>query len=279
MQSFLVALAFLTIIPIRFREMPTETAIARSRFWYPVVGLLLGSLLGGWAYLLSLCIPPMLAAFLVLVLWVILTGALHLDGFGDLCDGLFGGKTPEDRLRIMKDPRRGTFGVVGTVLLLLGKFVACVELLNRWGPSAALAAGLAATLARFLVLTVAAGARYPRSEGTGRLIVEATQNLEAIAFSLLAIAAVGWWPWVVLQPVWSAPRGPEGRYYHLFPNAEAVLLVILLIVPAWSGVVLVRKCCESRLGGITGDCLGAAIELAELVFLISAVIGLTVISY
>ena len=131
MRSFLIAVAFLTIVPIRFRSQLPAAAVARSRFWFPVVGLLLGLALGGLANLVAGLGKPSLEAFLVLLAWVLLTGALHLDGFTDLCDGLFGGSTPEERLRIMKDPHLGTFGLVGGVLLMLGKFVLLVEVVQK----------------------------------------------------------------------------------------------------------------------------------------------------
>src|SRR5262245_7784799 len=100
MRSFLVALAFLTVVPVRFRTLPDAAAVARARFWYPVVGVLLGAALGGWTALLIRWGRPLpVIAFLVLLAWVALTGALHLDGFCDLCDGLFGGRTAEERLR------------------------------------------------------------------------------------------------------------------------------------------------------------------------------------
>src|SRR5436309_3166057 len=105
MHTLLVALAFLTILPIRFRKLPSLEVVARSRFWYPFVGLLLGLLLASaLAGLRMTHLSDGVIAFLVLVLWVGLTGALHLDGLCDTCDGLFGGHTPEERLRIMKDP-------------------------------------------------------------------------------------------------------------------------------------------------------------------------------
>src|SRR5579884_1252814 len=174
MQSFLVALAFLTVVPVPVRKLPGLAAVARSRFWYPVVGLLLGALLGGATALLAARLhAPLVAAFLLLAVWVVLTGALHLDGFCDLCDGLFGGRSPEDRLRILKDPHLGTFGLAGGVLLLLGKFVLLHGLLTA-APARApwLVAGAVAT-ARCLVVCAAAGARYPRPQGTGKLLVEA----------------------------------------------------------------------------------------------------------
>jgi len=247
MHSFLVALAFLTIIPIRFREMPSPAVVARSRFWYPVVGLLLGALLGGWTMLASWLGSPPLAAFLVLALWVCVTGALHLDGFCDLCDGLFGGRTPEDSLRIMKDPHLGTFGLVGGVLLLLGKFVAIQELLAHGADGAPWVLGCAILVGRCLVLTVAAGMRYPRPEGTAKVLIEAAAPWEGIVFLLCAVLAV-----LVLSLVLDARR------------------CWLVLLAAIGAVLILKQICRSRLGGITGDCLGAAIESAELVFVLGA---------
>lgn len=275
MRSFLIALAFLTVVPIRFRDMPDAAAIARSRFWYPVAGLLLGSLLAGWTWAVSHLAPPAIAAFLVLLFWVLITGALHLDGFCDLCDGLFGGWTSEDRLRIMKDPQRGTFAVAGCMLLLLGKFVALAHLLQL--PNFPLAApwtvGIAVLAARCLVLTLAADARYPRDEGTGKLFIEATRNREAVAFSLLAACAVATLLLALPRIDYFRPP-PSDRYLYYFAAPDAFSRAVLWFLVIWLTVVLLRKLCERRLGGITGDCLGAGIELVELVFLLSVAVSL-----
>jgi adenosylcobinamide-GDP ribazoletransferase len=248
MRSFLVALSFLTIVPVRFREMPSAPDVARSRFWYPVVGLLLGAALGGGcAALTAWCHSALVAAFLVLAAWVVATGALHLDGFCDLCDGLFGGHTPEDRLRILHDPHLGTFGLAGGVLLLLGKLVFLYELIGARPARAPWVIVAAVVMARCLVLAVAAGAHYPRPQGTGKVFVEATRPPEAILFALLAGG-------VALLPF------PRGEW------ADALILWLPLL-PA---VGLLRWLCRRRLGGITGDCLGAAIELLEGLVLLTA---------
>jgi adenosylcobinamide-GDP ribazoletransferase len=240
MRSFLVALAFLTVVPVPFRKLPEPAAVARARFWYPVVGLLLGALLGGATALATAWVrSPLVAAFLVLVAWVVVTGALHLDGFCDLCDGLFGGRTPDDRLRILKDPHLGTFGLAGGVLLLLGKFTLLHGLLTAAPARAPWVVAAAVTAARCLVVGMAAGARYPRPQGTGKLFVEATRAGEAIPFALLAVAVA-----------WAAG-------------------VPLAVLPPLFGVVLLRWACARRLGGVTGDCLGAAVELAEVLFLLT----------
>jgi adenosylcobinamide-GDP ribazoletransferase len=258
MHSFLVALAFLTVLPIRFRALPAAAVVARSRFWYPLVGLLLGVVLGGWMYLTARCSPPPVAAFLVLVAWVGLTGALHLDGLCDLCDGLFAGGTVEARLRIMKDPHLGTFGLAGGVLVLLGKFTALQVLAGT--PRGPWAVGTAMVVARCLALTVAAGSCYPRPEGTGKILIEATRGGEGVLF--VAVAAVA-----VLAFQFLPPAAPSSL------SAVGAIVAAALYLPTLLAALGLQTLCRRRLGGITGDCVGAAVEITEPVFLLAVAIS------
>jgi adenosylcobinamide-GDP ribazoletransferase len=246
-RSFLVALAFLTILPVRFRKMPTAEVVAASRYWFPLVALLLGAALGGCAALvLRLPCSPLLAAFVTLLLWVLATGALHLDGLCDLCDGLLGGRTAEDRLRIMKDPHLGTFGLAGGSLLLLGKLAALNELFLRDREKAPwlLAAGV--VLARCLALCMAGLSPYPRPEGTGKALITATRAWEVGPYAILGAAAV-----TFTSPELGWRTG------------------VLFLVPC-AMVLVLTAVCRRRLGGVTGDCLGAAIECSEVSFLLIA---------
>ena len=116
------AVQFLTIVPPLVRRPFTDAEMGRAVGWFPFVGLLIGGLL----VLVDLGVrrlwPAGVSAALLLAAWIIVTGGLHLDGLMDYCDGLFGGRTVEDRLRILRDPRIGSFALIGGVLVMLTKW-------------------------------------------------------------------------------------------------------------------------------------------------------------
>lgn len=254
MRSFLIAVSYLTIVPISLSKAPSDRAVARSRYWYPVVGFLLGAVLGGLTALIGLVNAPAAGAAVIVAAWVVLTGAFHLDGCCDLCDGLFGGPSAEERLAIMKDPHLGTFGLVGGVLLLLGKFAAIQTLLTQSPLRAASTTVAATVVARCLVLWVAGGATYPRDQGTGKAFIEGTPARDGWAAVLVA----------VLVAALAAGATASG-------DAVGVLIqTLLLFAPAFLSALVIRWACDARLGGITGDCLGATIEVAEVLFLLAA---------
>lgn len=148
MMPLLIALQFLTRLPVRLPGMPEPQQIGRSLLFYPLVGALLGLLLLGLEWLLG-DTALLLKAALLLAAWVALSGGLHLDGLADTADAWVGGYGDRERtLAIMKDPRSGPIAVVVLVLVLLLKFAALVALLEQ-GPIAALL--LAPWLARGLL--------------------------------------------------------------------------------------------------------------------------------
>jgi adenosylcobinamide-GDP ribazoletransferase len=145
--TFPLALTFLTVFPWPRLGKVTAGDLARSLFWFPWVGAILGLIYYGAGALLIRFVLPPAAAALLLVLTVLLTRGLHLDGLADTADGLGGGSTPEARLAIMKDSRLGAFGAVSLVLVLLLKFaflqsalslallhgLVLFPLISRWG--------------------------------------------------------------------------------------------------------------------------------------------------
>src|SRR5512145_165372 len=121
MKYFRIAFGLMTTLPIRLHDDWQTGDSGRASVWYPFVGLIIGGLTWlGWMGA-TRYFSPLVAGILTLILWVVLTGGLHLDGLADCCDGLLASTTVERRLEIMKDPRLGTFGVTGLILLLFLK--------------------------------------------------------------------------------------------------------------------------------------------------------------
>jgi len=225
----IAALQFLTLCPPLIRRMFTPQEMGRAVGYFTLVGALLGCMLAGLDWLLRHVFPTPVSTVLVMSASVAATGALHLDGFLDACDGLFGGHTPEKRLEIMRDERVGAFGLAGGVLLLLIQFTALSASLNR---TAALI--LAPTLSRWAMALSVALAPYAREKGLGRTIKDHAGKAQIALASVLALAAVwlvgGWMGWLAL--------GLSGAV-------------------TWLAVRFALK----RLPGLTGDLYGAIAEL------------------
>ena len=122
-MSFLAALQFLTSIPVSIKRKMEPAQIGRATMWFPLIGFIIGLVLALLNLLLGLIFPASVVNVLLIVAMVIITGALHLDGFADTCDGIAGHKPVEERWKVMHDSRTGAFGVVGVALLLLVKYV------------------------------------------------------------------------------------------------------------------------------------------------------------
>lgn len=235
MSAFWVALGFLTTLPVPRHDLPPD-ALRRAGVWFPVVGLLLGALLAAAAVGLRLVLPAPVAAVLVTVLWVALTGGLHLDGLADCCDGLLPPVARERRLEIMRDPRLGTFGVAGVVLALLLRGTAIATLAPAWP-----ALLLAPLWARWLLLVAAQRpSARPGGMGASMGLAQSPGRVAGAALMPLAVTAMlGWQQWLL----WLAVAGA----------ALAALGVLWLA--------------QRRLGGVTGDVFGAVVEVSEVVFL------------
>jgi adenosylcobinamide-GDP ribazoletransferase len=180
---------------------------------------------------LVLWFPPAVTAALILVLWVLATGALHLDGFLDSCDGLFGGHTPEARLRIMRDERVGAFAVIGGVLLLILKY-ACLASLAH-GTTALL---IAPTLGRWGMTVAVVACPYARAEGLGRDMKDHAGWYQVI-FGSATTAAIVW-----LSGEWQG----------------MIALAVAFVIFGAVAVFVLR-----RLPGFTGDTYGALCEILE----------------
>jgi adenosylcobinamide-GDP ribazoletransferase len=234
-HPLLIALQFLTRLPLSLSRAAEPREIGRSLIWYPAVGLLVGLPLTALA---RLPLPqPLLHAALLLALWVAATGALHLDGLADTADAWIGGAGDAGRtLRIMKDPAAGPAGVVAIVLVLLLKLAAIAALLEA---RQALALLLVPLLARAAVPALFLTTPYVRAGGLGSALSQHLPRAQAgaaVIASAIAVAALG---------------------------GGAALLAGAAVF------ALMRRAFVQRLGGITGDTVGAVLECIEAAALVA----------
>lgn len=238
MASFLAALGFLTVAPVGKKALGPKL-LRQAVAFFPLAGLLIGLILAGADYVLRLGLPDMLAGVLLVILLVLLTGALHFEGFVDTCDGLFGGHTKERRLEIMRYKNVGAYAVAGGVLLLLVKFAAISSLAGldrRW------VLILFPLLSRWSMALALGIFPYARSEGLGA------------AFSGTGLARTGV---AGVTALTAAILLGEGG---LLLFAAATLMAILM------GAGISRM-----IGGLTGDTYGAINEVVEAGLLVIAV--------
>jgi adenosylcobinamide-GDP ribazoletransferase len=230
MSGLLGAVQFLTRLPVRLAVPPRP---ADTVPWYPCVGALIGLIVGGIAAGLGELVPTAVAAALAVPTGVLLTGALHEDGLADVADAFAGGTTRDERLRILEDPAHGSYGVAA----LSGSIVLRIACIATLAPAAAVAGAVAAhAIARCAMVATLATVRPARDRGVGAETAAAIDRRRA-AYGIaggaaVAVVAAGWWA---------------------LPVGAAAIAVAAIVV-----VLAVRK-----LGGITGDVLGAVEQVAE----------------
>ena len=232
-MRFLAALQLLTCLPFPDRLRTEPRHLAASTGWFGAVGLIVGLLLAGFDASLAALFASPLRDALVVVAAVALSGALHLDGLMDTCDGLFSATEPARRLEIMRDSHVGTFGVVAGGLVLLGKLAALASLngVPRWA-----AIVVMATLGRWAMSLAIVLFPSARKEGLGSLVKSGARPLDLGLASLFAIVVA---------------------YAGLGVAGLAAVPIVGLIV------VLMARQILRRLPGLTGDTYGALGEVAE----------------
>jgi len=243
MTPFLIALQFLTIFPLQLKKMPSRQQTAQSLLFYPIIGLLIGGILFTIATFLH-AIPIILLSSIILIVWVWLTGGLHLDGLADTADAWVGGFGDKERtLSIMKDPACGPIGVLSLILICLVKWSALYVLLQTQFYSALILFPILGRLAPlFLFLTTT----YVREKGLGSSIAEFIPKTSAILVFMISLLITGYFVWIGL--------------------ITAFIFIITLLY--------LRCKFAQRIGGITGDTIGASIEIVEAVSLLSFVVAI-----
>ncbi len=245
LRAVVAAFSFLTVLPFGRLVGLDGRDVARGSVLFPVVGGAIGALTGGAAWFLGDHLPPILAAVLAVAVGAAITGALHLDGLADCADG-FGARTPEDRLRVMRDHTNGTYG--GTALLL--DLLIRVSVLSAVAGSkdALLFSVAAGALSRTAGPALAAAYPYAQSRpGAGEALSAHPSQVRALAAGIAGM---------LIAFFCVDPLGIE------FP-AIVVTTVVVTTIVGWTA--------KRRLGGVTGDVMGAASELVELAVLVALV--------
>ena len=237
-MRFLVALRFLTIIPMPLRREVSAEEIGRSIGYFPVVGVVIGLILAAINWLLGLLLPPAVVNVLLIVSLIVLTGALHLDGVADTCDGIGGHKSAEARWQAMQDSRAGGFGIVGVSGLLLVKYVS----LNSVPETLVMATLLLMpVLSRWTMVFALFSYPYAKPSGLGKAFKQEAnwQKLLPATVVALAVATI------------------------LFRLAGLAIMAGVWVIVAALAAYLKR-----RFSGLTGDTYGAINEVAEVGVLI-----------
>ena len=241
-MKFLAALRFLTIIPLPWGREVSPEKLGRSTGYFPVVGIIIGLILVGLNWLFGLFLPPPVVNVLLVVSSVVISGALHLDGFVDTCDGIAGHKTPEERWQVMHDSRAGAFGIIGVCCLLLVKYVSLNSV-----PDTLLMVTLVLMpmISRWAMVYAVFVYPYAKPSGLGRVVKQEARWYRFVVATLIVLVVA-----IVL----------------------AQLMGIAIMLGIWIIVMVMATYMKRKFSGLTGDTYGAINEVAEVCVLILVIL-------
>ncbi len=251
MNLLLLAIGFLTVLPVRVRD-ATMREVGRAGMWFPIVGFFMGLTVGAIHLVFLQFFAPLLAATLTVVSWIALTGGLHLDGLADCCDGLFVSASPERRLEIMRDPRVGSFGAIGLVLIIALKIIAINSIITFQTPAPIFGIFhtyfpigvfvLAMTISRWVILLVALQPQA-RANSMGAEFAHGITRRTIIIAAIMPMLFV-----IIGLTAWQ---------------------MLVAIIAAHAITFIAIRFARARLGGITGDVMGLTVEISEVIILLT----------
>lgn len=237
-KSFLIALSFFTRIPIKIKSPVSETEFFKSMLFMPVIGLILGILLYGIAFFINPIPSINIKSILLVIIFIILTGGLHLDGLADSADAFFSSKDKKKMLKIMKDSRLGTFGAVTLILVLMSYFSGYSYLFEIDQFESLI---LMPVVGRYCGLQLGAFSKPVSTESSlGKSFCEVDKPIYPIIYFVIIILSLS-----LLTR------------YILLLSFIITAIVVFLFIPWFKHMI----------GGITGDQLGFTIELSQVLFL------------
>lgn len=237
MRKILIAISFFTRFPIKLKDV-SEEEFYDSMIFMPLVGLLVGAILFAVSWALSYIHVIQLQALFTMIVYIWITGGLHLDGFADTVDALFSARDHKKMMEIMKDSRLGSFGAIGLILLFLTIWSCYTVIL----PENLLILILMPVIGRYCAIQTCCFSTYAEGGGgLGRRIVEMTKPWHVLIYLILILP----FAWFAIGPV-------------AFWAALGTMIIDL-------GLMLYL---QHKIGGITGDTIGLTIELTQTIFLV-----------
>lgn len=233
MRAFAQAVAFLTILPIGSKK---SAHLEHSLIYFPFVGLLIGILLAAVNAMFSLMLPSIAVAAIIMVVLIVITGGLHWDGFIDSCDALFVPRDREERLRILKDPHVGAFGLLGGLCAFISYFAFIAALPAELRTPVLI---LLPVVGRWIMLLAMAFFPYAREAGMGTLFGKRTPGT-MIAASSFALAVA-----------------------YVVMGTNFLVLTLAAVTVTMAVAYLIKR----QLGGLTGDIYGALGVFVEILLL------------
>ena len=242
MKRLILMLQFLTKLPLPFEISATEEDFSKGVIYFPVVGLIVGLLMAGVFYGVSLLSNTMIAAVFTVAFEVFITGGLHLDGLADTFDGLYSYRDKERMLEIMKDSRVGTNGVLILVISLILKIALLYSITEPL-----LVIIIMPVVSRCMVVLMAAISKYAREKGMGGFFIEKTTKLQLFIAILITLVV------------------------HILKPELLIVSAIVLVL-----TLIYRYHVYTKIDGITGDVLGCVVELSEVFYLMIYILVLGV---
>ncbi len=235
-ENISLAISFLTKLPVNGRLNYSSSKLADGLSFAPIIGIIIGCLLITVYYLSGLVFPVYLVVGIILAFYVYITGGLHIDGLGDLGDGLYSGKKGEAFYNVMKDSRLGTGGFLSILFVLVFDYLFLLETMN-WKVLL-----LLPVAGRLAMLFGAIIGHYPKSyDGSGKSFIDSRDISNS---------------WLMLLLILSL--------FYIILHIKGILIFIGLLIFSY---ILVTRWSKS-LGGITGDMLGALVEYSQVAFLV-----------
>lgn len=242
LNNFLLMLQFLTRIPVNKSLNCELVNFRRGALYLPVVGFIIGSIQWAVYFLLNKVFPPTITAIFVVISGILVTGALHVDGLGDTCDGFFAFKGRERIIEIMKDSRIGTFACIAIIADIALKITATTYLIQD---GLSLVIIVSPMVGRFAIVLVSFIGKPAKSSGSGNLFIG---NMSIYIVLATAVSAFG-----------------------LSLVLIGIKAAVIVMAAAFITTFLSNKYSESKIGGLTGDILGANNELVEAAVLLICV--------